>query len=198
MGIRSSGKLGGSFSYNTELISQLGRISGNTIRAFNVEADWKFTFTAPAVKPTIGLKLDWSSGDRTLDDGTVNTFNPLFVNPGIYSLAGVNTPANLTSIHPSFTFFPAEGVTMFFEYAVFYRTQRTDGFYSPPRFQTRSADQGRARHIGDVIGLRLAWQANRNVSLTLLSSYFIAGSFINESGPSNNIFYVTPTIDFKF
>ena len=198
IGIRSSGNIKGPFSYNTELIAQFGRISGNKIRAFNLETDWKYMFASLPQKPTIGVKLDWSSGDQKQSDGVVHTFNPLFVNPGIYSLAGVNTPANLTSFHPNVTVIPAKDVVVYFEYAVFFRTNTNDGFYAPPRFQTRQADNSNERHIGDVIGLRIAWQINRNVSLTIMSSYYLAGSYIEASGPSNNIFFVSPTLDFKF
>ena len=149
VGMRSSGRLGeGAFSYNTELIVQFGRIAGNTIQAFNVETDWVYRFQRAAWQPALGVKLDWSTGDRGQGDGTVHTFNPLFVNPGIYSLAGVNTPANLTSFHPSITLYPVPGLSVFLEYAVFFRTQEEDGFYGPPRFQTRPADGISARHIG--------------------------------------------------
>ena len=198
IGIRSSGNSEGPFSFNTELIAQFGRISDNKIRAFNVETDWKYVISSLPQSPSIGIKLDWSSGDQKQNDGIVQTFNPLFVNPAIYSLAGVNTPANLTSFHPNITVSPSKNLVVYFEYAVFYRTTTNDGFYAPPRFQTRQADNNRERHIGDVIGVRLAWKVNRNVSLTLMSSYYLAGSFIEGSGPSNNIFFVSPTLDLKF
>lgn len=197
-GLRSSGSVKEAFSYNTEIIAQFGTLGGNTIQAFNIEADWKYSVLTMPTKPAIGVKFDWSTGDREAGDGKLETFNPLFVNPGIYSLAGVNTPANLTSFHPNITFYPAKGLMVYLEYAVFYRTHENDGFYAPPRFQTRPAEGVRTRHIGDVVGVRVAWQFNRNISFTLLSSYYLAGGFMEETGPSNNIFYVSPTLDFKF
>ena len=197
IGVRSSSRPGKHFSYNTELIYQFGRLSGNTIRAYNVETDWKYSFDDAFWKLKAGVKLDWSSGDRKAGDGTVHTFNPLFVNPGIYSLAGVNTPANLTSFHPNVTLYPAKDLVVYLEYALFYRTQDTDGFYAPPRFQTRPADGINSKHLGDVVGLRVSWTINRNTSFTLLSSYFLAGGFIKASGPSNNIFYISPTLSFS-
>ena len=198
LGARSSGNLGNVFSYNTELIYQFGRLSGNSINAVNFETDWTYTFKTSTWKPALGLKLDWSTGDAALDDDEINTFNPLFVNPAIYSLAGVNTPANLTSFHPNLTIYPADGLVVYVEYAVFYRTRANDGFYSPPRFQTRPAEGNQDKHIGDVVGLRVTWNIHRNVSFALMSSYFAAGSFIKSSGPSNDIFYVSPTLNFRF
>lgn len=198
IGIRHFGSPNGRLSYNTELIYQFGELEKNLVRAFNFETDWKFKILTTGWKPTLGIKLDWSSGDRTLDDGKIQTFNPLFVNPAIYSLAGVNTPANLTSLHPSFTIYPFKGLSIYVDYAFFYRSQPADGLYSPPRFQTRMAGGISDRHIGDVIGLQVYWNINRNLEFVLISSYFLAGGFIEKSGSAENTFYISPTVGFKF
>ena len=198
LGLRRFGKIGKKASYNTEIFFQFGELADNDIRAFNFEADWKQGVSNAKWKPTIGLKIDWSSGDRELADGKLNTFNPMFVNPAIYSLAGVNTPVNLTSIHPSFTCFPLKGLYIYIDYAFFYRTSSDDGLYSPPRFLDRPAGGIDNNHIGDVIGLTANYTINRNLSINVLSSYFIPGGFVEASGDSESIFYIAPTIDFKF
>lgn len=197
VGVRSSGNPDDNFSYNTELIYQFGSIGDNSISAFNIEADYKIRVSKASWKPMLGLKFDWSSGDSESGDGKIQTFNPLFVNPAIYSLAGVNTPANLTSLHPNFTFYPAPKLYCYVEYAFFYRTQENDGFYSPPRFQTRPAEGISSRHIGDAFGLQVIWNVNRNIQYQLMSTYFLAADFIEASGPSNNIFYLSTTFTFR-
>lgn len=197
VGIRSY-SVKGRLSYNTELILQWGDLENNSIFAYNFETDWKYTLIERGWNPRIGIKIDWSSGDKSTGDGKVGTFNPMFVNPAIYSLAAVNTPANLTSLHPSFEFFPADGLSVFIDYAFFYRTQSNDGLYSPPRFLTREANGVEAKHIGDVFGLQIAYAINRNISFDLRTSYFIAGQFIKATGDSENTFYIAPTMSFKF
>ncbi|MEM9053314.1 MAG: alginate export family protein, partial [Bacteroidota bacterium] len=196
-GLRSFGSIG-RFKYNTEFIVQTGDIAGNDVFATNLEADWKYLLSKSGWKPMVGLKLDWSSGDKELDDGKIQTFNPMFVNPGLYSLAGVNTPINLTSLHPSLTFFPAKNFSIYIDYAFFYRTRDTDGFYSPPRSLTRDASQGESRHLGDVIGLMASYELNRNISFDMILSYFLAGEFIEESGDSENILLLAPTVTINF
>lgn len=196
-GIRSY-SIKGRLSYNTELILQWGELSDNTIFAYNFETDWKYALMQKGWKPRAGIKIDWSSGDQNAGDGRIGTFNPLFVNPAIYSLAAVNTPANLTSIHPSFEIFPADGWKVYVDYAFLYRTQSADGLYAPPRFLSRAANVLTARHIGDVFGLQVSYVINRNISFDLRSSYYIAGAFIEASGDSENTFYIAPTISFKF
>ena len=198
LGIRHFGNIHNKFTFNTELIYQFGDLGGSTIKAFNLETDWKYIFSLSKWKPTLGIKFDWSSGDSQAGDSKIQTFNPMFVNPAVYSLAAVNTPANLTSFHPNFTFYPAKGVSINLDYALFYRTQKGDGLYAPPRFQTREANGIADRHIGDVIGLQIDYQAHRNISLNLRSSYFIAGDFIKASGTSENTFYIAPTLSLKF
>ena len=188
----------GRLSYNTELILQWGDLDNNTIFAYNFETDWKYAIIEKGWKPRIGVKIDWSSGDKTTGDGRVGTFNPMFVNPAIYSLAAVNTPANLISLHPSFEFFPADGLSVYVDYAFFYRARSNDGLYSPPRFLTREANGVGTKHIGDVFGLQITYDINRNISFDLRSSYFIAGQFINATGYSENTFYIAPTLSFKF
>ncbi len=188
----------GQLSYNTEIIIQWGKLGNSDIFAYNIETDWKYTIVKNGWKPKLGIKADWSSGDQHVDDGKVGTFNPIFVNPAIYSLAAVNTPANITSLHPNLTFYPLKGLTIYMDYAFFYRTQSNDGLYTPPRFLTREANGIRTKHIGDVFGLQVSYEINRNISFDLRSSYFVAGQFIKASGDSENTFYIAPTVSFKF
>ncbi|UII77238.1 alginate export family protein [Flagellimonas sp. HMM57] len=197
IGIRSF-SVKGRLSYNTEIIVQWGKLGSSTISAYNIEADWKYTLIENGWKPKLGITADWSSGDKEIEDGRVDTFNPLFVNPAIYSLAAVNTPANITSLHPNLTFYPIKGLVIYLDYAIFYRTESNDGLYAPPRFLTREVNGLRTKHIGNVFGLQLSYEVNRNISFDLRSSYFIAGQFIKASGDSENTFYIAPTMSFKF
>ncbi|MEL6866941.1 MAG: alginate export family protein, partial [Bacteroidota bacterium] len=187
IGIRSFGTIKHRFQYNTELIYQFGDIGGIAIRAFNFETDWKYTLIHQKWKPTLGLKLDWSSGDGETGDDRLNSFNPLFVNPGIYSLAAVNTPVNLLSIHPAFIFFPSKKLLVNIEFAAFFRSSKEDGLYAPPRFQTRPADGIADNHIGNTVGLFVKYTYNQHASFDIRSSYFIAGDFIEAEGPDASI-----------
>ena len=198
IGLRRVGKIKERMTFNTELLYQFGTLGDHTIRAFNIETDWKFLFTKWKMRPMLGIKLDFSSGDRALADGRIQTFNPLFVNPAIYSLAAVNTPANLSSFHPNITFFPAKGLSIYADYALFFRTSRADGLYAPPRFQARPANGLSDRHIGDALGISIQYIANRNTTLSIMSSYFIPAAFIEASGPSENTFFIAPTASFRF
>ena len=198
IGLRRFGNVGNQVTYNTEIIYQFGKLGTNTISAFNIETDWKYIFTNTKWRPTLGLKLDFSSGDRDLADDRLQTFNPMFVNPAVYSLAAVNTPANLTSFHPNITIFPLKDLSIFIDYALFYRTSDSDGYYAPPRFQARPAGGNSEKHIGDALGLIIQYKVNRHISCTLMSSYFIPAEFIEATGEAENTFFIAPTINFLF
>ncbi|MEO0627957.1 MAG: alginate export family protein, partial [Bacteroidota bacterium] len=161
IGVRSYGHFD-RFGFNTEFTYQFGELGSSSISAFNFETDWTYLLQETGWKPKLGIRLDWSSGDQELADDKLNTFNPLFVNPAIYSLAAVNTPANLLSFHPNLTVVPAEGLSIYIDYALFFRANSTDGLYTPARFLLRESMGSDERHIGDVIGLQLQYEFNRN------------------------------------
>ncbi|MEO1051045.1 MAG: alginate export family protein [Bacteroidota bacterium] len=197
LGLRSYGTLG-RFTYNSELIFQIGELADSDVFAYNFEADWKYRLSDTGWKPQIGLKLDWSSGDQETGDNKIGTFNPIFVNPGIYSLASVNTPANMTSLHPNISVLPTKKLYIYFEYAFFYRTQTADGFYRPPRFLSRPVSASNEKYLGETFGLLVNYEINRNLSFDVVVYHFITGTFIEETGASNNISFVAPTLSFKF
>ena len=193
LGARSFGSINRKFQYNTEFIYQFGDLASNQISAFNFETDWKYVINLQKWRPTVGLKLDWSSGDRETGDSNLNSFNPMFVNPATYSLAAVNTPVNLLSFHPSLLLFPNKKWLLNLEYAFFYRANESDGFYSPPRIQSRMGNGLSERHIGDVIGLFLQYTQSRYLSFDIRTSYFIPANYIEATGASESIFQFAST-----
>ncbi len=198
IGIRRYGTLGKRMVFNTELVYQFGELGDATISAFNFEFDYKYILINSPWKLTFGLKFDYSSGDRDRGDDKLQTYNPMFVNPALYSLAAVNTPVNLNGLHPNFKIYPFKGFSIYMDYAFFFRSSKEDGLYTPPRFQIRDATSGSSAYLGSAIGMKILYEINRNIEFEWRSTYFVAGDFVKESGESNNIFYTGPTLEFKF
>ena len=77
IGLRHFGKLGKRFNYNSEIVYQFGTHGNSNISAFDIETDWKYELINTSWKITPGLKLQYSSGDKTTEDGRINSFNPV-------------------------------------------------------------------------------------------------------------------------
>ncbi len=198
VGLRRYGKMGERWYYNTEIIYQFGDLDNQDIRAYSYEADWHYKLINTHWTPNIGLKVDYTTGDDKPGDGEINTFNPMFVNPAYYSLALTITPINLISIHPSIQVEPCEDLSVYLEWAFFWRESVMDGLYKPPRFVNRKASDGSDRAIGNQFGLKVEYELDRHMTFTLDMSYFIAGEFIKESGESEDIFHIVPTMNYRF
>lgn len=198
LGVRLYDQKSDRFSYNTELMYQFGEIGGSDISAFNLETDLRYVVSHHGWKPALGLKLEWSSGDDAAGDGEINTYNPMFLNPSYYSLAKSTTPANVISIHPSIGFKPTPKLNVNLEWAKFWRESKSDGLYRVPRFFSRDGSLSQSDDIGQQIGLKVGYHINANWSADLEASYFWAGQFLEDTGASEDILHIAPTVRFKF
>ena len=198
IGLRRFGKIGKHWKYNTEIIYQFGETGNDDISAFSIDTDWKYELGATKWKWTPGLKLEYASGDKEANDGKVNSFNPMFVNPAYYSLAATITPVNIFGIHPSLSAQPNDKLKLYIEWAIFWRASKNDGLYRPTRFVNRPTSNITERNIGHQFGAKVQYEVNRNLSLDFDLSYFIAGSYLENSGEAENILHLAPTINFRF
>ena len=197
IGARRFGVIKGRLQYNSEIIFQFGKVGNQNVSAFNIETDWHYLFK-DSKDSKVGLKLEYTSGDRDNTDDKLNTFNPMFVNPAYYSLATTVTPMNLISVHPSFSMKPRKDVNVYLEWASFWRASKDDGLYRPARFFARTGENVQDKTIGHQIAWSVNYQLNRNISFNVFSSYFIAGNFLEASGASEDIFHIAPTINIRF
>ena len=198
IGLRRHGKLGRYWKYNSEAIYQFGTIGTAQISAFSIDTDWHFEMSETQWKWSPGLKLEYTSGDNDANDGRINSFNPMFVNPAFYSLAATITPVNLIGIHPSVSIRPTKKLNLYVEWAIFWRASKNDGLYRPTRFVHRPADGIDSRTIGHQFGGKFQYELNRHVAFDLDISYFITSSFLAGSGNAENILHIAPTASFRF
>src|SRR5262249_37725183 len=64
------------FDWDAEGMRQAGSLGGKSVSAWAIGALGGYTFPEAPWKPRLGAQLDAASGDRDLDDGRVETFNP--------------------------------------------------------------------------------------------------------------------------
>ncbi len=198
IGVRRFGKLRGSLSYNTVVTFQFGETGGKRALGWAFETDWKYQFKDKNWQPELGLKLDVISGDQSFGDDKIQTFNPLFTNPGYFSLAGIIAPVNLVEFHPSFSFQLFKKLKVYLEWASFFRYSKNDGVYAPPRFLNREGQQSEERFIGNQLGCKIAYEFDRHFSFDFDFSYFIAGRFLENTGSHLNMMHIAPSLSYKF
>jgi len=198
VGIRRFGSLGSAFRYNTEVIFQFGTFGDQNIRAFAVETDFHYLLNSLELRPVLGIRLDYVSGDRGAADGTLNTFNALFTNPAYFGLLSQLTPMNLFDIHPSLTLELSERAEAIVDWDFFWRASKDDGLYSPPRFFARAGDPMQGRFIGHQPGLEFVYRVSRHLTWSTEASYFVSGDYLMDSGDAENIINLATTLSFKY
>jgi hypothetical protein len=198
IGVRRFGSLGANFRFNTELMFQFGEFGDKGIRAFAIETDYRYLLDDLPLRPVLGVKLDYVSGDGDRDDDRLGTFNPMFPNPSYFGLLGQITPMNMVDVHPWVVLELSDRTELLLEWDLMWRASKEDGLYGPPRFLTREGGDAESRSIGHQLGAELVLRLGRHLTWSSELSYFLAGDFIRETGESENIFHFASTLSFRF
>lgn len=84
----------GSWDYDYEIATQLGRFAGRGIRAWAASTNTGYRFRALRYQPRLGAKLDVASGDSGASGQSVGTWNPLFASLHYFGEEGIAGPSN--------------------------------------------------------------------------------------------------------
>lgn len=163
-----------------------------------METDFHYLLDSLELRPVLGIRLDYVSGDRGPANGTLNTFNALFANPAYFGLLAQLTPMNLFDIHPSLTLELSERADAIVDWDFFWRASKEDGLYSPPRFFARAGDPMQGRFIGHQPGLELVYRVSRHLTWGTEASYFLSGDYLMDSGDAENIINLATILSFKY
>jgi hypothetical protein len=194
IGLRRFGGLGKRIKYNTELNYQFGKFGDKVISAFSIEGDWHYNLINTKFKPDLGIKLDYISGDKDQGDSKLGTFNPYFNNPAYFGLITQVAAMNMFDVHPSAKLNLTERLSASLEADLYWRAQLIDGLYGGSKALLRAPNNNQSRWIGWQSGLIVEYEINRYLKLSGHTYYFVSGSFVKETGDSNNTFYNVVTM----
>ena len=62
----------------------------------------------------------------------------------------------------------------------------------------RSGKKSDARYIGSMPQAQLFWDIDRHLFFAAIYGHFFAGRFIKESGPGDDVDYITTLLTYKF
>jgi len=107
------------------------------VRAWNLGTLNGYTFGDVAWQPRIGLQMDAASGNRSPNDNTLGTFNPLFPNGYYVTLSGYTGDTNVLHFKPSLSIAPVQGWKVLGAVGLLWRETTADAVYLQPDIPVR-------------------------------------------------------------
>lgn len=188
----------GPLDYNFEALYQWGSFGNGDIRAWTVASDTGYTLTSLPLRPRVGLRADIASGDEDPNNPDLQTFNPLFPKGAYFSEAGLIGPANFIDLNPCLDLHLADHATLIFDWDFFWRESTRDGVYNNAVALVRSGKGSDAHYVGSMAQSQLFWDVTRHLSFVAIYGHFFAGQFLRDSGPGEDVDYVTTWFTYKF
>lgn len=193
------------FDFDVEADYQYGDFSGHNISAFQIATKDGFTFYGADFTPRVFLGADVASGSSRAHGGDVGTFNQLYPSGhgqfgnidaiGRQNIIDVDPGLDLTLLeHRKFV----ELLKLRTSFYEFWRESTHDAVYTSSGSILRAAGTSDARHIGSELDLLLNWQIDAHLSAYTGYSHMFAGSFISQTGPSNDIDFVYTALTYEF
>ena len=205
LGFRHHGKrpLGNSsltWDHDLEMAYQFGTDGDSDVQAGMVALETGLQANGLASKPRVWLGFDWASGDRTSDDGTVNTFDQLFpLGHAYFGHADLFGRQNIIDLSTGLEMQLTSDVRFRSVLHLFWRDEENDALFSAGggRFIAAGAAPGES-YIASEIDLNLAWQINRNLDLDLGYSYVFAEDVARGAGADDDLKFSYAQFTFKF
>lgn len=192
-------KYGGGFIYNLEAAYQFGTFGSGNISAWTASADIGYLFENIKFKPSINLRNDYISGDKTKGDGNLQTFNPLYPKGGYFGFSPQIGPVNLIDIHPYATMDLLPELKMQIDMVFNWRYSLQDGVYRPSGSLNLPGSASNKRYIGTAYLANFTYSINKYISFVSGIQYFKTGAFINDIIPnSKDGVFINARLGFKF
>ncbi len=187
------GLLDRSLDYDLEGAWQFGDGPTGDISAFMVASQLGFTLAEAFGTPRVWLGFDYASGDDDPEAGTVKTFDQLYPLGHAYlGYADVVGRQNIIDFSQGVSVSPAEDWVLDLANHIFWRADDGDALYNAGGRVVRAGDEGEDKYVGIEIDAVVKRRFGTHLSGEVGYSHFFTGSFIEESGPDNDIdfFYV--------
>jgi len=186
------------WDWNFELFAQLGSFAGDEIRAWSLASDTGRALELAGLPARLGLRADVISGDDEAGDGELGTFNPLFPKGKYFGESGLLGPYNLIDLHPSLALELQRGWALELGAVLFWRESAGDGLYDSGGNLVRASGASSERFAGTQLDATLAWQVDRHLDLALSGSFFASGTFLEDTGPSEDVAFLSLEARFRY
>jgi len=186
------------WDYNWEFVYQWGSFGQGDIQAWTVASITGYSWNAVTLQPRLALSANIASGDRNPNDPNLESFNAIFPRGNYFSELALLGPRNFFNIHPFLTLNFPHDIALTSDVNFFWRQSLHDGVYGPSGNLLRRSGDSSKRYVGTATSFNGEWQANRHLAWTVIYTHFFPGSFIEDTGQSNDIDYYELTMLFRF
>ncbi|CAA9303017.1 MAG: hypothetical protein AVDCRST_MAG89-609 [uncultured Gemmatimonadetes bacterium] len=184
--------------FDLEVAGQLGTFGAGAIRAWTVAGSLGHTWQELRVKPRLGIAVGLASGDRDSADVALQTFDPPAPRGTYFGHATPLGPGNIMGGAVQLGFAPLRDVSVGVESYFFWRHTLDDGIYSVVGGPIRGVRGSRARFVAAQPQGEVHWQANRHTRFSISAARAFAGTFLEETGPAEDVDYFSTYLTLKF
>jgi len=182
--------------YNNEFVFQTGNFGEQDIRAWTLSFNIEYPINFLSPNSNVGIKTEAISGDTSITDNSLNTFDGLYPRGAYFGRVARIGPANLFDIHPYFDAGWGK-FSLELDYVAFWRLSRQDGVYGPP-LNLQYPSMNEERFIGHQLGAIAGYEVNHFITLEWEANVIFPGSFLDASGLDDTLFHSVFTAEFKF
>lgn len=186
------------FDYNTDFIFQTGTFANGYILAGAVSSNDGITLRNLKLRPRLGVRFDYASGDSDHNSKNLNTFSPLFPNPMYSSLSALLGPSNLTDFGPTIRLTLDSKTAITPEMPFYWRSSIHDGIYGFAGSLIRPGNLSSARFAGFQPGLVVEHSFSTHFSSTAGYFHFFTGDFLKQTPPGKTVGYLYATLTFRW
>jgi hypothetical protein len=190
---------GAKWRYDVEGVYQFGTFGDNSIRAFTASANVGYKLKQLILHPELGLKTEVISGDKKIEDGKLQTFNPLFPRGAYFGLAALIGPANLYDLHPSVLFdLWKQKLNWSVDYDIFWRYSKEDGIYAPNTALIYPAGNTADAFVGQQFSTDISYSPNAFLYFRLELTLFKPGAYLKKVSTGKDLVFAGVTVQLKF
>ncbi len=185
------------WEYNVEYDWQFGRFGSGSIEAWSAAHAIRYNFSDLPLKPRLGMRFDFTSGDNNPTSPNLQTFNPLFPSGVYFNLLNPVGPLNMIDLHPTLDLYAGDDVTVSFDWDFFWRESLGDGVYRISGAPLRTGVGG-SRYVGNSPSVTVVWNATRHLTVLTQYVHFTPSSYFQANPPDKEIDYFTLWLEYKF
>lgn len=199
VGVRIGGATKGArLEYDVEGSFQFGALGEERISAFMLGSVLTYKFGPAPALPWLLAGFDLGSGDSS-EGGDVGTFNQLFPLGHAYlGYADVVGRQNVISPSVGVGIEPIKGLVIALRGYHFWRARVGDALYNAGGAVVRAPGESDSRTVGNELDVTTTYRFARYFLGQVGYSRFFAGSFIEDTGPSDDISFLYASLTARF